>query len=158
VHDDFFALLRADRLRAHLRVFVVLVVEDEHRNHASAVLLVVDKLGPVHRGAWPEAHLRHSLLLCAQGRHHMVDDTRLTELSRRLGIAVAEMEAARRFAEEYGGLSEPYDDTLEGYDDLSGVARALLEAKMKLDFFMDTLPKKQQAIYTQSIEDRKKQQ
>jgi hypothetical protein len=88
----------------------------------------------------------------------MVDDTRLTELSRRLGIAVAEMEAARRFAEEYGGLSEPYDDTLEGYDDLSGVARALLEAKMKLDFFMDTLPKKQQAIYTQSIEDRKKQQ
>ena len=88
----------------------------------------------------------------------MVDDTGLTELSRRLGIAAAEMDAARRFAEGYGGFSEPYDDTSEADNDLSGIARALLETKIKLDFFMDTLPKKQQAIYTQSIEDRKKQQ
>ena len=88
----------------------------------------------------------------------MVDDIRLTELSRKLGIAVAEMDAARRFAEEYGSFSEPYDDTAEAHDDLSGVARALLETKVKLDFFMDTLPKKQQAINAQSIEDRKKQQ
>lgn len=86
----------------------------------------------------------------------MVDDTRLTELSRRLGIAAAEMDAARLYAEGYGGFSEPYDD--EADNDLSGIARALLETKIKLDFFMDTLPKKQQAIYTQSIEDRKKQQ
>jgi hypothetical protein len=88
----------------------------------------------------------------------MVDDIRLTELARRLGIAAAEMDAARRFVEQYGGFSEPYDDTAEAHDDLSSVARALLETKVKLDFFMDTLPKKQQAIYTQSIEDRKKQQ
>jgi hypothetical protein len=88
----------------------------------------------------------------------MVDDSRLTELSRRLGIAAAEMDAARRFAEGYGGFSEPYDDTSEVHDDLSGVARALLETKVKLNFFMDTLPKKQQAIYTQSIEYRKEQQ
>src|ERR1035437_10792637 len=40
VHDDFFAL-RADRLGAHLRVFVVLVAEHHHRDQASAVLLVV---------------------------------------------------------------------------------------------------------------------
>ena len=88
----------------------------------------------------------------------MVDDLRLTELSRRLGIAAAEMDAARSFAEGYGGFSEPYNDTPEGYDDLSGIARALLETKVKIDFFMDTLPKKQQAIYAQSIENRKRQQ
>ena len=88
----------------------------------------------------------------------MVEDIRLTELSRRLGIATAEMDAARRFVEEYGSLSEPYEESSEAHDDLSSIARALLETKVKLDFFMDTLPKKQQAIYTQSIEDRKKQQ
>jgi hypothetical protein len=88
----------------------------------------------------------------------MVDDTRLTELSRRLGIVAAEVEAARSFVEEYGGLSEPYDHTSDGYDDLLGVAKTLLEAKVKLDFFMDIQPKKQQAIYAQSIEDRNKQQ
>ncbi len=88
----------------------------------------------------------------------MVDDTRLTKLSHTLGIAAAEVDIARHFVEEYGGLSEPYENTSEGYDDLSGIAKALLEAKLKLDFFMDTLPKKQQAIYAQSIEDRKKQQ
>src|ERR1035437_7668973 len=46
VHDDFFALLWADRLGAHLRVFVMLVEEHHHRDQASAVLLVVDKLRP----------------------------------------------------------------------------------------------------------------
>lgn len=66
----------------------------------------------------------------------MVDDTRLTGLSRRLGIAAAEMDVARRFTEEYGGFSEPYDDTSEADNDLSGIARALLETKIKLDFFM----------------------
>ncbi len=42
--------------------------------------------------------------------------------------------AARRLAEEYGGFSEPFDDTLEGYDDLLGVAKALLEATVKARF------------------------
>src|SRR5208282_5060828 len=45
-HDDFFALFRADRLGAHLRVFVVLVAEHHHRDQASAVLVVVDELRP----------------------------------------------------------------------------------------------------------------
>jgi hypothetical protein len=39
VHDDFFALLRADRLGAHLWVFVMLVTEHHHRDQASAVPL-----------------------------------------------------------------------------------------------------------------------
>jgi len=88
----------------------------------------------------------------------MVDETRLTKLSHKLGIAAAEMEIARRFVDEYGGFSEPYEAASAGCDDLLGIAKALLEAKVRLDFFMDTLPKKQQAIYTQSIEDRTKQQ
>jgi hypothetical protein len=46
VHNDFFALLWADRARARLRVLVVLVVEHHHRDQASAVLLVVDQLCP----------------------------------------------------------------------------------------------------------------
>src|ERR1017187_8044689 len=46
VHDDFFALFWADRLGAHLRVFVVLVAEHHHRNQGSAVLLVVEQLCP----------------------------------------------------------------------------------------------------------------
>ena len=83
----------------------------------------------------------------------MVDDARLAELSRTLGSAVAEMETARRFIEAYGNLSEPYDETARGDSDLSAVASALLDAKMALDFFMD-MPKKQQAIYMQSIEDK----
>src|ERR1019366_1217489 len=39
VHDDFFALLWADRFGPHLRVFVVLVAERHHGDQASAVLL-----------------------------------------------------------------------------------------------------------------------
>lgn len=62
----------------------------------------------------------------------------------------------RRFVDEYGGFSETYENASEGYDDLLKIAKELLETKVKLDFFMDTLPKKQQAIYAQSIEDRKK--
>jgi hypothetical protein len=33
--------------------------------------------------------------------------------------------------------------------------KPLLEAKAQIDWFMDTLPKKQQAVYTQIIEDTK---
>jgi hypothetical protein len=46
VQDDFLALLRADRLRTHLRVFIMLVVERHHRDHASAVLLIIEQLSP----------------------------------------------------------------------------------------------------------------
>ncbi len=72
-----------------------------------------------------------------------MDDTRLTELSWKLGIAVAEMEAAYYFAEEYGDFKKEVSDVL-------------LETKVKIDWFMDTLPKKQQAVYAQSIEEKKK--
>src|SRR5208282_1805082 len=44
--NDLLPLLRADRLGTHFRVCVVLVVEHEYGNHASALLLVVDKLKP----------------------------------------------------------------------------------------------------------------
>ena len=71
-----------------------------------------------------------------------MDEARLTELSRRLGVAVAEMESAYRFAEEYEDMKDE-------------VMKPLLEAKAQIDGFMDTLPKKQQAIYAQSIEDTK---
>jgi hypothetical protein len=43
VHDNFFALLWADRLGTHLRVFVVLVVEHHHWDQAPAVLFIVDR-------------------------------------------------------------------------------------------------------------------
>ena len=46
MRDNVFALFRADWFGAHLRVFVVFVMEHHQRNHASAVLLIVDKLGP----------------------------------------------------------------------------------------------------------------
>src|SRR5450759_2495394 len=77
VHDDFFALLWADRLSAHLRVFVVLVVEHEHRNHASAALLVVDKLSPAvmahahapHEPASPVVAVRQAVFVLQQERH-----------------------------------------------------------------------------------------
>src|ERR1035437_4560207 len=77
VHDDFFALLWADRLGAHLRVFVVLIVEHEYRNHASAVLLVVDQLCPAvvahahapHEAASPVVAVRRAILIFQQHRH-----------------------------------------------------------------------------------------
>src|SRR5437870_817860 len=56
VHDHIFSLFWADRLGAHLWVCVVLVVEHHHRDQASAVLLVVDKLRPA---VVPHAHSPH---------------------------------------------------------------------------------------------------
>jgi hypothetical protein len=44
VGDYFLSLLWADRIRTHLRFFVVLMAEHHHRDHASAVPLVVDQL------------------------------------------------------------------------------------------------------------------
>src|SRR5208282_4699236 len=44
--NDLLPLLRADRLGTHFRVCVVLVVEHEYGNQASALILVVDKLKP----------------------------------------------------------------------------------------------------------------
>src|ERR1019366_4733010 len=46
VSDQFFTLFCADRLGAHLRVFVMFVEEHHHRDSASAVLLVIHKLRP----------------------------------------------------------------------------------------------------------------
>src|SRR5713226_7764976 len=71
VQDDFFVLLWAHRLGAHLRVFIVLVAEHHHRDQASAVLLVVDKLGPTivahahapHEAASPVVAVRHAVLV-----------------------------------------------------------------------------------------------
>lgn len=71
-----------------------------------------------------------------------MDDTRLTEFSTKLGVAVAKMEDVYRFVEDYGDFKEEVADVLK-------------EAKGKLDTFMLTLPKKQQAIYAQSIEENK---
>ena len=68
----------------------------------------------------------------------------VSELCRKLGIAVAEMEFAFRFAEQIGGDFE------------QEVLQPLRECKVKLDWFIDTLPKKQQAIYGESIENRNK--
>jgi hypothetical protein len=51
VRDDFFALLWAHGLGAHLRLFVVLMVEHHHGDQASAVLVVVDKAQPSRRAA-----------------------------------------------------------------------------------------------------------
>ena len=42
----FFTLLGTDRFGAHGRIFVVLVVEHQHRNHASAVVVIGQQLGP----------------------------------------------------------------------------------------------------------------
>src|SRR5438552_18906089 len=53
--------------------------------------------------------------------------------------------------------SQPYDAE-EGFNDLADVAKSLLETKMKIDWFVDTLPKKQQAIYAQTIKERQKKQ
>jgi hypothetical protein len=53
---DVFPLLRADRLRTHLRVFFVLVEEHHHRDEASAVLFVVHKLSPA---IVPHVHAAH---------------------------------------------------------------------------------------------------
>ncbi len=77
VHDDLLALLRADRLGAHLGVFVVLVAEHHHRDQASAVLLVVDKLRPAvvahgrapHESASPVVAVRRAVLVLQQERH-----------------------------------------------------------------------------------------
>src|ERR1019366_9204289 len=76
VHDDFFALLWADRLGAHLRVFIVLVMEHHHRNQAAAVLLVVDKLSPAvvahgrapHEAMSPVVAVRHAVRVLQQER------------------------------------------------------------------------------------------
>src|ERR1035437_6692261 len=77
VHDDFFALLRADRLGTHLRVLVVLVAEHHHRDQASAVLVVVDKVSPAvvahahapHEAASPVVALGNAVLVLQQERH-----------------------------------------------------------------------------------------
>lgn len=79
-------------------------------------------------------------------------------LSRKLGIAAAEIDAARRGIEQYGDFSEPYVDASGDFDDLVGLAKALLQARMELDVFMSTLPGEQQATYDEIIEQRKKQQ
>src|SRR5215472_17046696 len=77
VHDDVFALLRRDRLGAHLRVFIVLVVQSHHRDHASAVLLVVDKIGPAvvahahpaHEAASPVVAVPDAVVVLNHERH-----------------------------------------------------------------------------------------
>jgi hypothetical protein len=68
---------------------------------------------------------------------------RLTELCQKLGIAVAEMEVAYRFAQ----LQDNYEKEVMG---------PLRECKVKIDWFIDSLPKKQQAVYAQSLEERNK--
>lgn len=78
--------------------------------------------------------------------------------SRRLGVVAAEIDFARHHVEKYGNFSEPYPELDHDFNDLIGVAKALLQTRMELDMFMGTLPKKQQAICNQSIEDRKESQ
>jgi hypothetical protein len=46
VHDDFFALLWANRFGAHRWVFVVLVAEHHHRDQAAAGFIIVHQLCP----------------------------------------------------------------------------------------------------------------
>lgn len=86
----------------------------------------------------------------------MVEESRLSQLSQKLGTVAAELEIGRHFLDGYGNFSEPYDSS-DAFDDLQAVASTLLQAKVTIDHFMDTLPKKQQAIYTETIEDRRKQ-
>ena len=87
----------------------------------------------------------------------MSNNERLTEMVRPLGTIAADIEAGRQFLDAHGNLSQPYDAE-EGFNDLAEVARSLLETKMKIDWFVDTLPKKQQAIYAQTIKERQKKQ
>jgi hypothetical protein len=76
VHDHIFPLLRADRLGAHLRVFVVLVAEHHHRDKAAAALLVVDQLSPAivahahapHEAVSPVVTVSHAILVLQQDR------------------------------------------------------------------------------------------
>ena len=71
VNDHFFALLRADRLGAHLRVFAMLVMEHEYGNHAAAVLLIIDQLSPTvvpqerapHEAVRPVIAVKHTVLV-----------------------------------------------------------------------------------------------
>jgi len=86
----------------------------------------------------------------------MADDVRITELARELGIGAAGIDGARRALEQFGNFSEPYPEVLRGANDLISVAKALLQARMELDVLMDTFPKKQRAIYDDSIEQSKK--
>ena len=77
LHEDFFALLRADRLGAHFRVWVELVAEHHHRDQAPSVLLIVNQLCPavvaqacaVHEAASPVVALHHAILVFKQQRH-----------------------------------------------------------------------------------------
>lgn len=71
----------------------------------------------------------------------MVDALQLSRLSQRLGAVAAELEIGRMFLDRYGQFSEPYVPS-DAFDDLQAVASAFLQAKVTIDQFMDTLPKK----------------
>lgn len=88
----------------------------------------------------------------------MVDELQLSRLSQRLGAVAAELEIGRMFLDGFGHFSEPYVSCSDAFDDLQAVASALLQAKVTIDHFMDTLPKKQQAVYKQTIESRNNQE
>lgn len=84
----------------------------------------------------------------------MQDDARLSELSRMLGTGAAEVDVAREAIEEYGRFAQPYSDD-DGTDDLKQLARALLQARLEINSFIDTLPKKEGAIYRDAVEQRR---
>jgi len=67
VHDDLFALFWADRFRAHLRVFVVLMTEHHHREKAPTMLLILNQPCPA---IVPQVHSPHEPNRPVVGQRH----------------------------------------------------------------------------------------
>lgn len=75
----------------------------------------------------------------------------LVELAQKLGIAAGGLDVALKTLEKYGGFAEPYPESSDDNEVLS-LAKIVRQARMELDVYMGTLPKKQEAIYGEYIE------